>query len=58
MSGAIVGALLLIHAIFALVWLGTMIAGIFPALRLLKADGTNMASNSASSFKRGLCFRV
>jgi hypothetical protein len=49
MSGAIFDTLLVIHVIFALAWLGSMIAGIFPALTLINAKASN-----ASTFKRGL----
>jgi hypothetical protein len=53
MSAAILDTILAIHVIFALVWLGAMIAGIFPALRLLRAGATDSARDPAI-FGRGI----
>ena len=53
MSTAIFDSILAVHVIFALAWLGTLIAGIFPALRLLNANVGDPARDPAI-FRRGI----
>jgi hypothetical protein len=54
MSAVIVDTILVFHVVFALVWLGAMIAGIFPALRLIRAQATDPSRDDPAIFRRGI----